>query len=253
MIVALIPARGGSKGVKNKNLRRISGSSLVQIATKFALDNKSIDRVIVSTDSIEIASEFLVASKKSEFLGLAEGQSMFVEERLTLHKRRSVHATDKSLTVEAVFDVIENQELGLKDWILLLQPTSPFRSEKELEKMLQFTREKNSDSCVSAKIFDSPHPDKAFQLGEDLRISLANIEKLSRPRQELGLYYVFDGSYYLATCDSIINHKSFISPRTVIFVREGIRTLNIDNAEDMEIALLVSESNFFKLEINPAG
>ena len=76
MIVALIPARGGSKGVKNKNLRRISGSSLVQIATEFALENESIDRVIVSTDSIEIASEFLVASKKSEFLGLAEGQSM---------------------------------------------------------------------------------------------------------------------------------------------------------------------------------
>lgn len=243
MLIAIVPARGGSKGVPNKNLRRIGKSSLVQISVNFALACKEINSVFLSTDSDEIANEFLPANQKMNFLDLKEGGTIEISKRLKLHKRRKDQAGDKSRTVELVLDIIQEEKIDKDDWILLLQPTSPFRFETEISELLDLAKMKNVQSCASAKLFDSPHPAKAFKVDGNMLLDAGELDKLATPRQELETFYVFDGAFYLAKVSSIMMNNSFLSPSTGIFLRKGIRTLNIDTEEDMKFASSLSTLN----------
>lgn len=243
MLIAIVPARGGSKGVPNKNLRRIGKSSLVQISVNFALACKEIDLVFLSTDSDEIANEILPANQNMDFLNLKEGGTIEISKRLKLHKRRTIQAGDKSRTVEMVLDIIQEEKINRDDWILLLQPTSPFRFETEISELLSLVRKKNLQSCASAKLFDSPHPSKAFKVDGEMQLDAGELDKLATPRQELETFYVFDGAFYLAKVSSIMLNNSLLSQSTGIFLRKGIRTLNIDTEEDMKFASSLSKLN----------
>jgi CMP-N,N'-diacetyllegionaminic acid synthase len=243
MLIAIVPARGGSKGVPNKNLRRIGKSSLVQISVNFALACKEIDLVFLSTESDEIANEILPENKKMDFLNLKEGETIEISKRLKLHKRRKDQAGDKSRTIETVVDIIQGEKIDNDDWILLLQPTSPFRFETEISELLDLVKAKNIQSCASAKLFDSPHPAKAFKVDENFLLDAGELDKLATPRQELESFYVFDGAFYLAKVSSIMINNSLLSPLTGIFLRKGIRTLNIDTEEDMQFASSLSAMN----------
>lgn len=243
MLIAIVPARGGSKGVPKKNLRRIGKSSLVQISVNFALACKEIDLVILSTDSHEIANEILTAKRRMDFLNLNEGGTIEISKRLKLHKRRKDQAGDKSRTVEMVLDLIQVEEIDQDDWILLLQPTAPFRFETEIFELLNLVKNKNIQSCASAKLFDSPHPAKAFKVDREMQLVAGELEKLATPRQELETFYVFDGAFYLAKVSSIMENNSLLSPSTGIFLRNGTRTLNIDTEEDMKFASFLSTFN----------
>lgn len=241
MLIAIIPARGGSKGVPNKNLRRIGEYSLVQISVNFALACNEIDQVFLSTDSTEIANEILPENQKKEFLKLKEGGTIVISERLLLHKRRREQASDRSRTVETVIDIIDEEKFDKKSWILLLQPTSPFRFESEVSELLELAHVKEVNSCVSAKLFDSPHPAKAFKVDRNMLLDAGELDKLATPRQELETFYVFDGAFYLAKVSSIKENNSLLSSSTGIFLRKGIRTLNIDTEEDMKFATSLSQ------------
>jgi CMP-N,N'-diacetyllegionaminic acid synthase len=243
MLIAIIPARGGSKGVPNKNLRRIGKSSLVQISVNYALECKEIDLVFLSTDSEEIAYEILPGNQKIDFLNLKEGGTLEISKRLKLHKRRKDQAGDRSRTIEMVIDIIQEEKIDKDDWILLLQPTSPFRFETEISELLDLVEIKNIQSCASAKLFDSPHPAKAFKVDKDMLLDAGELDKLATPRQELETFYVFDGAFYLAKVSSIMMNNSLLSPLTGIFLRKGIRTLNIDTEEDMKFASSLSTLN----------
>ena len=245
MLIAVIPARGGSKGVLNKNLRHIGTLSLVQISANFALTCKAIDKVFVSTDSTEIAKEFLQNHEETLFENLKEGRSIPISEKLYLHKRKKSQAQDNSKTVETVMDIIENEKIDLNDLMLLLQPTSPFREQIELNKIIELMIMRNADSCVSAKLFDSPHPAKAFKLGPEMMLNTSVYEKLSSPRQELDSYFVLDGSFYLTKVSAILQNKSLLAPTAAIYLRSGLRTINIDNEDDMKIASIIASSNLF--------
>jgi CMP-N-acetylneuraminic acid synthetase len=240
MLIAVIPARGASKGIPNKNLRQIGGRSLVQIAADFALSCLNINKVIVSTDSVKIAHEFLSKSKSELFENLLEGKSLNVSSKLFLHKRRHEQARDSAKTVDTVIDIIKSEELHECDWILLLQPTSPFRDRSELDQIIQLATSKQVDACVSARLFDSPHPEKAFTLESNMLLDASKYQNLLRPRQDLGQYYVLDGSFYLSKVSSVIGNQSLISRSTAVFLRSGIKTINIDNQEDLEIAASVA-------------
>lgn len=239
MIIAIIPARKGSKGVPYKNLRKLGGISIVKRAVDFALDSSHINRVILSTESVDISRDVCELLSEAEFGRIEEGDVRFINNSFAIHKRRRLHAEDSARTIELVIDIIESCKLKDSDYILLLQPTSPFRSDKEIKELLDLSKDCGTNSIVSAKLFDSPHPSKAFALNQAGQLELSSFDSLSRPRQELERFYVFDGSYYLSRVSTVRNCNSLLSPITNIYIREGIRTLNIDNEEDLEIAELI--------------
>ena len=117
MILAVIPARGGSKGIPGKNIKDLYGQPLISYTIQAALDCKKIDRVVVSTDSEEIAGVAKKYGADVPFL------------------RPAALAMDTSKTIDAVIDVLERLQ-ETYEYVVLLQPTSPLRTAEDIEKAI---------------------------------------------------------------------------------------------------------------------
>ena len=117
MILAVIPARGGSKGIPGKNIKDLYGQPLISYTIQAALDCKKIDRVVVSTDSEKIAGVAKKYGADVPFL------------------RPAALAMDTSKTIDAVIDVLERLQ-ETYEYVVLLQPTSPLRTAEDIEKAI---------------------------------------------------------------------------------------------------------------------
>ena len=132
-ILGIIPARGGSKGIPRKNIKPFYSKPLIYWSIKVALENKFIDRVIVSTEDIEIAQVAKDFSAEVPFL------------------RPKYLARDNSLTIDVVLNILNNLE-DVTD-ILLLQPTSPLRRDEDLSSLFEFREKYCSDSAELKSTF----------------------------------------------------------------------------------------------------
>ena len=238
MLVAIIPARGNSRGVKKKNIKKIGNRTLIDWAIDLANESELVDLTVLSTDDTEVvrnSKSFAIYEKQFQMLPV--GAFLKVSNNKGLHKRRPEHATSQSRTIETILDIFNVVKLRETDLILLLQPTSPFRKSSEIVAIKQLIEKNKSKSVVSAKLFDSPHPGKAIKVSnEKLIIDKDTLKNLSAPRQSLPEYYVFDGAFYLSYVENVIKSKSLISDDTSIFIREGSKTVNIDNELDFAFA-----------------
>tara|TARA_A100001035_G_scaffold265076_1_gene246923 strand:- start:84 stop:770 length:687 start_codon:yes stop_codon:yes gene_type:complete len=214
-IIALIPARGGSKGIPRKNIKLFCGKPLIYWSIKVALENKFIDRVIVSTEDKEIAQIAREYSAEVPFL------------------RSKDLANDNSLTIDVVLNVLDNLD-DVKD-ILLLQPTSPLRRNEDLSSIFQFREKCCSDSAVSVC-----QSEKNLALYQEIdsksRIKPYFKDEKILPRQLSKIKYIINGSMYLSTKESIIKNKSLITSNTVGYIMPEILSIDIDNQFDWEIA-----------------
>ena len=234
--IAIIPARGGSKGIPRKNLIDLDGTPLLEWTINFALKEQAFDEVIISTDSAIIAENVLGDRNASiPFESMHEGDCKKVRSNLSIHRRQLMHSGSAAKTSDTVVQISIDFGLRLNDTIFLLQPTSPFRVPGEIQAL----HEKLSEckSVISVKKIDSPHPQKTFQLdgkGHFLRSDdLANLEK---PRQQLGEFFAPDGAYYVTNVEELRRKKTFFNLDTGTLLRSGINTINLDSMEDLEIA-----------------
>ena len=244
MLIAIIPARGNSQGIKKKNIQTIGGKSLVSLAVNLAIASSKIDLTVLSTDDHEIvANSELFERYQDVFANMTDGEFRKLDSSLAMHKRKPEHAISNSRTIDAITDVILKMDCEGDDLILLLQPTSPFREAHEIRQILDVYKNQNIDAVISARLFDSPHPAKAIEIeGNQLIYKEDTIKNLSSPRQELPTYYVFDGAYYLAKAEFLLSQKSFVSRKTSVFIRDGISTINIDNETDLELARIAAQN-----------
>ena len=221
-IIALIPARGGSKGIPRKNIKLFCGKPLIYWSIKVALENKFIDRVIVSTEDKEIAQIAREYSAEVPFL------------------RSKDLANDNSLTIDVVLNVLDNLD-DVKD-ILLLQPTSPLRRNEDLSSIFQFREKCCSDSAVSVC-----QSEKNLALYQEIdsksRIKPYLKDEKILPRQLSKVKYLINGSMYLSSKDSIIKNKSLITSNTVGYIMPEILSIDIDNQFDWEIAEFFMSKN----------
>ncbi len=205
--------------------------------------------MVLSTDSFEVFSECIPETlSKEEFGSIPKGTVKQVKSNEFLHVRRDSDAQPMAKTISGVLDFLETVS-GNDSWgkdLLLLQPTSPFRNSQELSEMVSAYRNSDFKSSASGKLLESPHPEKSFEIFENSRIKVTPeiLEKLESPRQILRKLYVFDGAYYLTAISHILEKRSLISDETQLFSRTGWGTLNIDNAEDLELA------NYLSLKFN---
>jgi len=213
-LTAIIPARGGSKGIPGKNLYKINGETLVERAINLAIKSCRVEKVLVSTDDPEIYS---IAEKK--------GAS-------STNYRPSELATDDALTIDVVIHELIEANIN-EGYVLLLQPTSPLRTIEDFINLCdRFEKSEDSVAIVSVVKHESPHPDKIMKLENGYLTSYLG-KNPSVPRQNLPIVYSLNGAFYLTHYSVITEKRTFLPEKTIIYEMPPERSVNIDGKLDI--------------------
>lgn len=212
-ILAIIPARGGSRGIPHKNIRNFAGKPLIAHSIEVAIAAPSVHRTVVSTDDVAIAESAKKYGAEVPFLRPAE------------------LAGDSSQVVDAVIHLLESLKRTEKyepTHVMLLQPTSPLRTSDDIEKAVALLRERNADSLVSVCRSEN----LLFTKGED-DVLHALTGQQSANRQEVPTCYRLDGSMiYLTQTEMLLAARSFLSGKLVGYEIERWRAVDLDEPQD---------------------
>ena len=237
-LLIFIPARSGSKGIKNKNLKKLNGKPLIDytlgISKKIVKKNRNA-LIFVSTDSSKYLKHCRKKGVKFDYL------------------RPRKLAGDKSNIIDAIFHGLkwlEKEKKLLFDSVLLLQPTSPLRNFKETQKFIKIFRKKHTQSLVGvSEMIGHPYncvkiKDKSWNFLEIKKKNLFNRQQYKN--KKFGYYFV-DGSFYAAKIDFLKRYRTFMKEgKTKLFKLEGRRAPDIDYNIDFEITKLYSKKlNYF--------
>jgi CMP-N,N'-diacetyllegionaminic acid synthase len=214
-LLAIIPARGGSRGVPRKNVRDIAGRPLIAWTVTAACAVEAIDRVIVSTDDEEIGAAACAAGADMPFLRPAE------------------LAADDTPGIAPVLHALD--QLPGYDEVLLLQPTSPLRTATHIAEAIAKARSSGAPSLVSVCEPDS-HPDWMMRMDDAGRLSRWHACDAAARRQDLPPVYALNGAIYWARVDWLRAQRSFVGPETIGYVMDAEASVDIDTPLDWRIA-----------------
>ncbi|WP_115131483.1 cytidylyltransferase domain-containing protein [Synechococcus sp. N26] len=212
-LLALIPARGGSKGIPRKNIKPFCGKPLLQWSIDVALAAPSVDRVVVSTEDSEIAGIARRGGAEVPFL------------------RPPELASDTAPGISPVLHAL--QKLPEVTEVLLMQPTSPLRRVADVEAIVALHRQAGSDSVVSVAPVGK-HPSWMFTLSPDRVLNPFIDSPDVSCRQELPTAYILNGALYLASRSFLEREKSFRNSKTVGYVMPLDYSVDIDTPLDWE-------------------
>lgn len=219
-ILAIIPARGGSKGVPRKNIRALCGKPLIAWTIEEMKKSKYIDHSIVSTEDDEI-------KKVAESFG---GNVPFM--------RPQELARDDTPGIEPVLHAID--KLPDYDYVILLQVTSPLRTVEDIDGAIELCINRQAKSCVS--ITETEHsPYWMYSLGDnDVMMPLLKISAdKSYRRQILPKVYRLNGAVYVAEYDFLKKNCALVSAETLGYVMPQERSLDIDTILDFDFVEFV--------------
>ncbi len=213
-ILAVIPARGGSKRLPGKNIKSLGGRPLITWSIDIAKNIPDVCDILISTDDPSIASVSSAAGALVPWL------------------RPSELATDTATSVDAVLHALDwyEAEHGMVDGVLLLQPTSPYRSRETILKgMQQFNLQRRSVVAVSEVKVD---PSRCFFIQErGLKMCVSASENTQ------GAAYAVNGALYLISPDELRKNRSFFSGTSVpLIVNSQRESLDIDDDFDWWLA-----------------
>lgn len=241
----VVPARGGSKGIHKKNLSEVLNKKLVIRSMVHGQSLAEKNNIILSTDSLEIISEVKNFFNISDYEFEPNTINRFGQFRL--HFRDDSLSCDQTLITEVLFEINKLLKQSGEQPIAfcLLQPTSPFRSKKELKTINKFLNG-NFDSTISLVSFCSVkemHPARMYLPTKNGKmIPLPGFESHnSARRQDLPNVYIRDGGYYVIG-ESLIHEKKQFCSEPIGFVRGLPWSINIDCKEDLVIAQHVLRS-----------
>lgn len=211
-VLAIIPARGGSKGVPRKNIRSLGGKPLIAWTIEEAKKSKYIDRIVLTSEDQEI-------------IGIAKSfgcEAPFI--------RPNELAKDDTPGIDPILHALE--EVPNYNYVVLLQPTSPLRLVKDIDKCIEKLIEAKAPACVSVVEVDSS-PYWMYTLNEDgIMDQLIKQDKLIFRRQELPVTYSLNGAVYVAEIEWLKTKSSFLTNETVSFIMPKSRSYDIDTEED---------------------
>ena len=213
-ILGLIPARGGSVGIPRKNIRSLGGKPLLAWAVEAAAMSRFIDRIVVSTDDDEIAAVARACGAEVPFL------------------RPAALATDAAQGIDVVRHALA--EMPEMDVVVLLQPTSPFRTVDDIDGALDAWR--GHDAPV-VSVTESPVSPFLMHAIHDGRLAPV----LERPagetnRQRLPTTYVLNGAVYVASRTMLGSDAGFLTPATRPYRMPAERSVDLDDEQDWQYA-----------------
>ena len=213
-----IPARGGSKSIKDKNIQKILDLPLVERTIQLALKRFDKERVVISSDSEKI----LKIGKKYS---------------ISIHLRSQETASDNASTESALMEWLLDNEEDIK-WIVLLEPTSPFVNLNDLDKAMDLCLENDEKSCVYS-ITEIRHTDNFLNQrilkNNQIEFLFEKERKKNKLKQAKQKTYKF-GNIALIQSKEILNKKSFFSSNSLTFIIPYLRSINIDSEEELFIA-----------------
>ena len=215
-ILAIIPARGGSKGLPKKNILDLYGKPLIAWSIEASLNSKYITTTLVSSDSEEILS----ISKKY-------GSSTI--------KRPQNLATDTASSESAIIDALkrlkeDSQEF---DYLVVLQPTSPLRDAKDIDESLELFF--NSDATALISVCETDNKIlKAFKENESGYIDgISNNDYPFARRQDLPKTYMSNGAIYIIKVDDFLNSGTLFTDKTISYIMSDEKSIDVDTKEDL--------------------
>lgn len=216
--LGLIPARGGSKGVPGKNIKRLAGKPLIAYTIEQARAAQRLDRLIVSTDDTEIAKTAAAYGAEVPFM------------------RPEELAQDHSGSLDVVLHALEFFEKKGEcfDAVCLLQATSPYRPDGVIDEAIALFHKERPDSLVSVRrVPDEFNPHWTFEIEKNNRLKISTGEEEIIPRrQELPPAYHRDGAIYITSTDTIKNKGSLLGDDIIAFPIESPKLINIDTMDD---------------------
>lgn len=221
-VLAVIPARGGSKGLPEKNLALVDGQSLIERAVRSAQASLFVDRIVVTTDDTAIADEALRCGAEVPFM------------------RASNLAGDETSMADVVADVL--QRIGDGDWVVLLQPTSPLRTGGDIDSVIGAAIGASADSAVSLRQAKG-HPAWLWTMTEDQRVRPLTTGDQPTRRQDLEPVYERSGAVYAFTRQWFLQHRTFSDDDTIGCVMPNARSIDVDTALDLVVANAVASAS----------
>ncbi|WP_419782407.1 cytidylyltransferase domain-containing protein [Malaciobacter marinus] len=223
-MIAVIPARGGSKGLPGKNIKDLLGKPMIAYTIEEALKSKYITEVIISTDCKEIEEVAIKYGAKSSFL------------------RPEYLASDSAKAIDNYIYTIDrlNKEFNydIKDFVVL-QPTSPLRTVEDIDGAIKLFKEKAADSVVSYT--EEHHPIEWHKyITEDGKFENIFEEKLLN-RQEIKKSYFPNGAVFVFDYE-LIKQEKYYSDNSYAYIMPRLRSVDVDTIEDFKyIKFLLQE------------
>lgn len=213
-VLAIIPARGGSKGVPNKNIIEVSSNPLISWTIDAAKKAKCITRLILSSDDsniIKIASDF---GCDTPFI------------------RPDELARDNSSSTDVVLHALK--QIPNFEYVMLLQPTSPLRTSQHIDEAFDLLLSSNADSCVSIAPL-SKSINWMYYQNDNKKISpVVSVDQRETRRQDIQMPFVLNGAIYIMKTSNFIENKSFLTKNMVGYEMSTENSLDIDSYEDLE-------------------
>lgn len=221
--LAIIPARSGSKGIPGKNIYKVAGHPLIYYtirAGKEALENGAVDRLIVSTDSEEIAEISKECGAEVPFF------------------RPAALSGDGAKSADLMIHAVKfyEQQGEIYNDIVLLQPTSPLRNGRDIIEAVTLYDKLGEKSLVSCYREESVSEYNSYTLQGDIGIPLNPDHNKGKRRQELPELYVRNGAIFITETDYLMQSGLVIGKTPAVYVMPQARSLNIDTVYDMELA-----------------
>lgn len=218
-VLAIIPARGGSKGVPQKNTMVFEGKSLMLRAIECALGSEVVEKILINSDDHNILE--------------AVEESLYPN-RILKQLRPKNLGLDNSSIVDVVLDAIHKLEDSF-DILLLLQATSPLRTSKDIDNIIEyFKNDDKLEGVISVIPVNDQHPARMYEIDNDRLISL-NTSNEIKHRQNLHEVYLRNGCFYAIRTKVLKKQKTFMPKIKKPYVMNPEHLLNIDSPRDVII------------------
>ncbi len=218
--LAFIPARSGSIGIKNKNLVKIHNKELIFWTINVAKQCKFIKKIIVSTDSKKIAKIAIKYGAEVPFL-----------------RPKSISNSD-SKTIDSIIHFLQNYNHSKYKDIVLLQPTSPFRTKITLNKSIQLYTKNNLNSLVSVSL-SKKNKDLLFKIKRNKIYKSSFLSLNNKRRQDFDNYYYVNGAIYINNIIKLQKDKKFVTKNSIPFLMKPIESIDIDDNYDLKLCRII--------------
>ena len=223
--IAIIPARSGSKGLVDKNIKIMADKHLIGYTIEAAVKSGVFDKIIVSTDSEQYASISREYGAECPYL------------------RPKQISKDESSTSDVIEYILQKElELGNDyDYFCLLQPTSPLRDETNIIEATDLLIDKNAKSIIS--VCEVEHSPALMNfLPESLNMNNFISVQNNKRRQELGKYYRLNGAIYICNSNFFLEEKNFYGSDSYAYIMDKRNSVDIDDIYDFKYAeMLIKE------------
>lgn len=217
--LAIIPARSGSKGLPNKNIKMLCNKPLMAWSIEAGLGSKYIDEVVVSTDSEEYAK---IAKQYGASVPFLRPESLSLDTSTTFE------------SIKHTIDFYKNERKQEFDYIVLLEPTSPLREVSDIDRAIELLfKHPNAQSIVGVCKTESQNPAFLIKLNTSKLIESYTHRGFSPlRRQEIEEIFFFEGTIYISQTQALLEHQNFYHNQTLGYEVPKWKSLEVDDEDD---------------------